>query len=390
MNDRKVCGAPKDNVTRLSVKKKHHTGLRLLALVCLAAAGLAVWLNWGSISPSSAVIAIQAFLGEFGDSKFPVSYSQGSFRDAAALGGDVAVVTDSSLLIYTDTGLQIAERRHSLSNPRIAASGGRAVIYDEQGKSLRLESRFSELFSTTLDYPITAASVNSTGTVAAATSSQDYLSELTVFSHTGSQLFKWYCSTGRILSVAVSPDGQQVAASVISSENGSIKSSVAIYSLSQQTPVAQTDLTGTLIFSLCYQSNGNIAALGDNLTAILGSDGSRKATYDYSGKTLRCFCAGLSGTLLVFSRYGVGQESTLVSLGEGGAVAAQANVKDNIKYIAYDDGVTALGSTGLKFFTSKLAPSGSTAAAGDILKLLCIRSNAFYFTPATAYQHKIG
>lgn len=376
------------NVTALQKyrKKKRHWARRGVALLVAAALGLAVYFNRAALSPASVAASVQGLLGEFGDSKFPVAYSQGSFKDAAAFGSDLAVVTDTAFLVYSSTGRLISSRSHGLSNPRIVSSGNRALLYDFDGDSLSLESRFAELFHTTMENAIVAAAVDGSGDCAVATESTSYLGELTVFGSTGNQIFKWYCSTGRILSVALSPDGSEVAASVISSENGEIRSTVTVYDISSSKAVRSTDFDGTLFFSLSWQQNGNILALGDNLAAAFDRSGRKTASTPYSDRTIRCYWAGPSGALLVFSRYGVGQDSTMISLDSNAGVAAQADVSENIKLIAKGSGVAALHSAGLSFYGASLASAGSSDVSVDITKLLCIKDNVYCFTPATVYK----
>lgn len=379
------------NVTPLPEPRRPHRGRRrLLVLAVAAVCVLAVALNWDKISPSAVIVTFQAFFGEFGESQFPVQLSQGSFRGAAPIGPDIAIVTDTRFLVYTSTGRQIAGRQHGLSNPRIVTNGSRAVIYDAGGKQLKSETRFAEPFSATMDFPITTAAVSRTGTVAVATSSENYLSEMTVFGPSGNHIFNWDCADGRILALALSPDGSHCAASVVLSSGGDIESILYIYDLSKQTPLAAVKFPGTLLFSVTYRSSSRILGVGDNRAVSLDANGGQAGSYAYGDHSLKCYDAEPSSTVLVFSRYGVGQDSTIVSLSADAKAQATVNTGRNIKLIAGGDKVAALSTTGLLFFNTDLSGAGMDNTTGDISQMITMGGYAYSFTPTTAYQYKAG
>lgn len=379
------------NVTSLKEVKNRHRGRKFAIAVILLAAAAAVALNWQSLSPSAAVMLINNLTGGIGNSRFPVSYAQGEFCAAAPMAGDLAVVTDSAFILYSPLGRQLTLRQHGLENPAISASGGKALLYDQGGTQIKVESLFGETFSTTAPYPILSASVNSAGGFAFATSSHDYLSELAVFSSGDRQIFKWYSSSARIISVSLSPNGRRVAALALSAENGDIKTSLYIYDVDQQKPDAVKNFDDVFLFSVQYRGADRICAVGDDRTMLFDGEGNTVSTYSYGDKTLKSYDNAENQTVLAFSRYGIGKESSLVELNADGSPTASCNVDSEIKSVTADGScVAALTSTGPVCFSADLKKSGAVPYNGDISRLLCIKNNVYLFGPNEITKQAAG
>jgi hypothetical protein len=375
------------NVTK--IKKKNNVLTKGVAAVAIfLVAAITVFVFWDSISPAVVVENIKNLTGNYGESKFPVSYSQGNFKDSAAMGSYLGVLTDTSFILYSPSGSELAERQHGLLNPQIVSSDSKAIIYAEGGKEFKVETRFNEANVVSMKYPITTAAVNNSGYYAIVTSSHDYLSEMTVFNPNNKNIFKWYCSQGRIIGCTLSPDNTHVATIILSNDNGDIKSNIIIYDLNSQKPVADKAYSGVLLFSLQYKDNNSISVIGDSEALFLDGNGNKRSEYSNSDKTLKCYYNNSSGaTSLVFSRYGIGKESTVVSLDSNGVVKGQTNINAEVKQLSADnDYIAALTAGGLEYFNTYCKNNGTVNTTGDIIKTLCIKNNVYIFTPGTVYH----
>jgi hypothetical protein len=375
------------NVTEIQKKKsvkitKGFTVLALVLVVCVA-----VFAFWGSISPTAIVEYIKNLTGNYGESVFPVSYSQGSFKDVSAMGSDLGVLTDTSFILYSPAGSEILERQHGFSNPQIVSSAAKAIIYSVGGKEFKVETSFNESNDTTMQYGITTAAVNSAGYYAIVTSSHDYLSEMTVYNPDNKNIFKWFCAQGRIISCTLSPDNNHVAAIVLASDNGDIKSDIIIYDLNSKKYIADKAYSGVLLFSVQYKDSSSLSVVGDSESLFLDDKGNKRSAYSYSDKTLKCYYNSSSGTSLAFSRYGIGKESTVISLDDGGKIKGQINISAEIKQLSADnDYITALTPSGLDYFSTDCKNIETVNTIGDIIKTICIKNNVYIFTPATVYH----
>ena len=375
------------NVVKIKKRNRILSTKTFAVLSIFLVTSIAVIAFWGNISPTAIVEYIQNLTGNYGENKFPVAYSQGNFKDAAAMGNYIDVLTDTSFILYSSSGKELAVRQHGFLNPQIISSVNKAVIYSEGGKEYKVETRFNEANDATMNYPITTASVNNSGYYAIVTSSHDYLSELTVFDNDNKNVFKWYCSQGRIISCSLSPDNTHVATIVLTSDNGDIKSDIIIYDLNSKNPISDNSYSGLLLFSLQYKDKNSISAIGDKEAIFLDGNGNKRSVYSYSDKTLKCYYNNNGGTSLAFSRYGIGKETTVVSLDNNGGLIGQKNIDTEVRKLCADnDYIVAFTTAGIDYYSSDYKNGGTLSTTGDILKTLCIKNNVYIFTPGTVYH----
>jgi hypothetical protein len=347
-------------------------------------------LNWGSLAPESLADSIANFFGEFGASKYPLTFSSGDFRQTVALGGNIGVLTDTSFSIYSQTGAQLVSRQHGMSDPQLVAAGGKAVLFDRGGKSFREETRFGEPFVGTADYPIITAAVSSSGDIAVVTESGGYLSELTVYDASNKSVFKWYSSQGRIQAAAISPDGSKVAAAVLGSKNGEYTTSIYIFNTGRQKPLSVSTIDGTMIFSIQYIDNDRVAAVGDIQSVFLSGDGSKKTEYAYGGKVLKCFANSNGATALVFGAYGEGNSSEVVSFSGSGKVEGKTEIGDDVSSVYAGDGkLIALTEKYIWQGNLDCSHAGTIPVEGDKTAALPLKGNLYVFGVQTVQRYAL-
>jgi len=371
-------------------KKRIRSKRTVIALVIIALVTAFIAINWDKLVPTSLANTIQGFFGEFGSGQYPLMISSGNFRQAVPIGSNIGVLTDTSVIIYSRSGAELAQRPHGMSDPNIDAAGGKAVVFDRGGKTFRVETRFYEPFTATTDYPIVSASVSLSGEIAVVTLSGSYLGELTIYDNSNKNIFKWYSSQGHILAAAVSPDGKKVAAVVISAVNGSYRSSIYIFNTGRQKPLSVTNIDGAPLLSIQYIDNDRIAAVSDIESVFLSLDGKKKSIYTYEGKTLKCYANSDGATVLAFGAYGAGNSSAIVSLSGDGKVMGTANLKNDVQSVFVCGGkLAALTDEGVWYGDTACKNTGLIAASGDKIAALPLKGDIYVFGLQAIYQYKI-
>ncbi|HEX3025831.1 MAG TPA: DUF5711 family protein [Clostridia bacterium] len=378
----------KDGAAKRTKKKKpKKRRMILLALALLAVAF--IYLNWDALSPQSIGQTFGDVFSGFEKSRYPVMLSQGNFIGAVPVGQNLGVLTDTSFLIYSSTGKPLAERQHGMSSPSVISSGNKAMIYDRGGKQYKVETRYSEVYSGQTDYPIITAAVSKSGYFALVTESDNYLSEILVYNQNGVNVFKYYSAEGRVLSVALSPDGSRIAAVTVGAKNGDIQSTVKIYKTSGRNEISSKSYDGLLLFSIGFKGNDRITAIGDTASIFLHNDGSSISRYDYQDKTLKCYSNTPWTTALVFSKYGVGSDSTVTSFGANGDVAGQTDIHSDVKSVyAGNKMVVALTQRGIWHSDTSLKNSATTNVSGDMIHTISIQNDVYIFGLQAVYQYK--
>lgn len=374
---------------KLRLKKIHRRRRRMILIAAGLFAVLFLLSNWDAFAPQSVFYSVKDWISGFGRSKYPVTFDQGSLRSAVLMGNNIGVLTDTSFYIYSKSGGFITSRPHNIDNPQAVSGGGRAVIYGIGGKQFRVENRFGEPMLGTADFPITTAAAGADGSFAIVTQSDNYLSQLTLYDLGCKNVFKWYSSQGRILSCAVSPDGTEIAASVVGARNGGISSDIYLFNIGRKDPLAVVKNDGTLFFSVSFKSNDRVAAVGDNKTEIINQKGQILMSYPYEGRNLKCYANAQGPSVLVFEGYG--DTSLAVSVNGNGKVQGQKTVNADIKYVAADSkGIVLSTRGGLWHSGVDLSGLKYSRISGDILNVLEFRGFVYVFGGQSVYQIKVS
>ncbi|ADU26572.1 DUF5711 family protein [Ethanoligenens harbinense] len=356
---------------------------RIIALAAAFIVALLLFVNWDNFVPPEATEAIQNFFTNSSANHFPISLSSGDFKGAAAMGGNLGVLTDTSFFLYSSAGTQLVWRQHGMNDPQISAAGGRALLYDRGGKQYRVERRFDEPVSANAASPIVSGEMGASGNFALATESNAYLGELIVYDAQGKTIFHWYDTAGRILAAALSPDGSSVAAIEIGAQNGSISSTVVVFRLDSTKPIAKKQVDGTLLFSIQYNSNGRITAVGDNQALYFDGSGKQTGAYPYGTKQLACYSNQDGSTVLVFDHYeNQTAASLLVPLVAGDKLLSAKSVSINGRIdsvYAGSSGITCLSPGMIWRGDQSGNPLATISANGDKLAAVMQSNVCFVF-----------
>ena len=134
----------------------------------------------------------------------------------------------------------------------------------------------------------------------------------------------------QITGIAFYPNGNGVAVSCISAENGVFKSRIYYldFSITQEDKIAKSDFYDTMILSMDYKSNGQLMMIGDNLVAVTNNNGEVSAQYPFD-RTLQKFSNDPSGNaVLLLDSYGNNSSGTLVALDTGCNVVGSVEIAE--------------------------------------------------------------
>lgn len=360
-------------------QRKRRRRKKVITLVILALIAGAVALNWDYLEPAHLAKTISSFFNSFGQSKYPVEFTDGSFKAAVPIGSNVGVLTDTSFIIYSKNGDKLDTRPHGINNPNAANGSNKALIYDRGGKSFRVETRYAEEFTSTAEYNITSASMAENGNFAIVTEADNFLSEVKVYDNSCNVIFKWDSIKGRILTTALSPDGKTLAAVLLGVQNGNICSDVYFYNVSNKDPIATTKYDNCLLYSLSFKGGNKVAAVGENKTVFIGTDGKELLSYDYGDKELSGSTCNGGPVVLAFKK-GTTQ-TELVSFDKNGKRLGSALINAaDVENMSNKDGKTILISHDkLFYFNDDCSKTAVTTVQSDIKSAYTAGGQAYIF-----------
>lgn len=263
----------------------------------------------------------------------PSSGSQTSYQyDASAqnryadLDGTLVVLSDTRIQVLGGQGEEIWAEDVSMKHPAIHQGGGRAVAYDVGGTELYVVDGAGELLHLTNQdaEPLISARLNEDGWLAVTAERQGYKGAVTVYNASLSKPSFVFNSADRFVTDAcVGRSGRYLAAVTLGQESGTFVSSIVLYSMTEEEPMASYDVTGGLVAAIAEQ-DGRLVTVSDTCLTSAGSDGEVTGTYRYGDAFLRGYALGGEDfSALLLNRYQSGSVGRLVTVdGKGEAIAS--------------------------------------------------------------------
>ncbi len=215
------------------------------------------------LTPTGPFEYIENKINAMGSGSFPKSIEGSELYDAYASGSVIYTLSDTNAEIYNFSGKQIFSRQHDFNAPMLSTSSQRALLYDAGGKNIYVYNYGDVVDEIKTKREIYCADISRNGTIAIATKSDSYASEVQVLSKGGSVKFIWYSATEIINNVALSNNGKRLAVSTVDTSGGNFKSKVYIFKYSSAEPVHVFSYDDTVVYSLNTVSSKRFSVVTD-------------------------------------------------------------------------------------------------------------------------------
>ena len=310
---------------------------------------------------------------------YPVTITGGTPKNIIAFDEDVALITDTEVIIYDKYGSLALQSGHNSTNPCVRTNQNRGIIYDVGYYSYTLLNGTSIVSSGEHDNQIISANVASNGSYALVSASSKYLTELIVRTKNDTQIASWRSVNNYINAVAFSNDAAYVAATALYSEDGLAKTTLRILDLkNEQDPiVSDTEFSGSATIAITYLDNGNILLLCDDRTIIADSNGKPLFNYTYAG-TLYYYNLNSHGAFVVCEKDG---EYTATMLYDAKNAGASTKVSKEFKTAEHNaDFVYVLENDTLKIYDHNFNLIGEKKDLTDAIGLACTENDTLLLT----------
>ena len=370
---------PKEEEPRLKLVKerpKRRRGVKLVIWLCVLVlvAGTAVWgiANRDLFSGVRIEEWFDQAFGNYGTGEgFPVTAAGSEVSGLAIIGGDVALLSDSSLQLFNDTAKEIYSRQHKFQTPVLRKTDTRALLYDRGSTGYRVENRKRTVMTGKTEYNLLAADISQSGDLVLVTEGTGgYVSELVVL---GSDLktvrFKWSSASNMVVDVAAAPDGKRAVAATVFAKDGGLGSSLTLLDFASDTPT-YLNFNDTLFFAVRY-CGGRIVGIGDDRIVSVKPDGSDIQEFSYGDAYLAAWDLEESGRLAVaLSSYEDRRECSVTfldaALSQTASVAAgevrALSCSGELTAVLAPSAVTAYSIDGAAVASAQVSASGSQVA----------------------------
>lgn len=342
--------------------------MRLATVAVIALLLVVIAVNWDNFSPDNIrEWFADTFSSNSGDG-YPVDIDGSSVVSMTELKNSLAVVTDTSLVMYNKNGGENERWAINYSEPLFRTAGKYALVAELGGVRYSVFSRTNVVLQVTSDNltddvqkneildeaivnRIISADIRDDGTVAVVTeASQSHTSEVRVYSLKGKKIFKLKNSTLMALDVALAPNRKTVAIAGVQTKNGVLQSVVRIYDLATAELLHEKTLDDVMLFSIDYFSNGYVVAVGDTACMTVNPDNGQETVTDFGDHELMSMEMSTSACGLVLKAYGQMDGGELLIVGSDGKTQKTVAFQGAYRDMALD-GKTAYILTSEKLYT---------------------------------------
>ena len=329
--------------------KKGERRKKIYVLLGCVAVIAAVLITLSVILPVSLFESAQNFFLSFGTGSFPIDISGNAVVDCEPKDNYYYLVTDTSIMAFTNGGKRRFSYVHGFSSPIIASSETRAIIFDQGKNTATIYNLAGEVSTVQSDYPIIAADIAKNGEYALVTKQNSSAATVTVNNRNGKQLYNINFARDMVHNVDIASSGKKIAVSTLNAEAGKMVSSVRVYDFNSADPVYSLDLGQDPVYDIENTGSGFFVATHNKVRYIKWSD--RSVTeYGFEG-SISYLRYSSSGVLAVYNKTNDKSINNAVLISNSGKKISEFEIKGAISDIRFAKGrVYAMGDNKITIY----------------------------------------
>lgn len=243
--------------------------LRLGVLVLIILSVVLIVANWSKIIEPFKDAAL-----DVGEGGFPVELPGSAGYKLDELGENFYLLTDTYIYTYNSEGAKITDEQHGFQNPVSQANDRRVVVYDKNGKGVKLYSRTGKIYGNEVEDSIVFASIGNDERTAVVTTSTRYSNYLYVFNGEGKQIFRWASPDYKIMQAEFSKDDKSIFVTALGAKGGDLQLYLIRFDLDNaESHIWQTYIGSDISYSLEYVSHELFVVTGDSCHRINAANG---------------------------------------------------------------------------------------------------------------------
>lgn len=213
--------------------------------------------------------------------------SNGGFftGDTARLNGEVAHISSTYFRVFDEDGdgdkIAVA-----LSEPVLFTEGEYVVCYNKGSSDVTVYQRTKECYNIKTTNKIIRAKVNKNGYLFLATEKEGYNCECMVYNKSGEAIFRWNISKSQFVDGDVNCNNNTMAISLATAKEQKLLGEILLLDITQAEEIERHSVESDLYFTVDYNTNNTLTAVGSHSLEYYNSDGSKKWSYSYKDKIL--------------------------------------------------------------------------------------------------------
>lgn len=200
----------------------------------------------------------------------------------------LAVASDGELKFFTATGRVTLTEGLKFTAPKIVASNSKALVYDSGRTSFSIFNSFISLYSETLEYPISYASISDTGRFVIVTKSKKYSSVVRMYDK-DFNLTREYFKNDYVISAELSKNGKYLAITSLDANSGEGMVHLNILNMDNGEIISSLNVAGDIPYRGVFTFENQIALICKEKTLIYDVNGKLKGECVYPSNVLNYY-----------------------------------------------------------------------------------------------------
>ncbi|MBP5207906.1 MAG: hypothetical protein J6330_05570, partial [Clostridia bacterium] len=259
-------------------------------------------------------LKIPTGIEEYGDIYYVADMEQSFafYRD------DFVCVGRNSVEVIDTAGRQVQNTRLRYVKPRLVTSGKYMLVYDLSNTQYGIFNTFSQLYSGTLDYPISDADMNDDGYYLIVTRDTEYKSAVHVYNKDMKPVYSYQSNDRYIFDAHIYNDGTVM---IYASRTMSGKYFTEILKGNIKSDEMKTVYSADGVMPLTAEKTGSGTSAVLCTDTLLFFKGDEMTTeYDFYGRVCRRFACGDGYAAIILSSEGAGADSDMLIFDRDGTL----------------------------------------------------------------------
>ncbi len=265
----------------------YKVGQRVLWLLFILFMLLSIVFNHSEITYDNFYFLIKDFSGAAdydGNYYETLSYESDHRQNFTLYRGGLASVSPSKISVFTATGRRTLNMTTSFSSPYMESSGKYILVYDTSGTTFSIYNSFARVFTETLEYPVTNASLGQNGSFAIVTRTAAKPSVIRVYNKSFQMKKMLELETGYyVFDLVLNTENNTLSVLSYDAGNGTGRTTLSLRDLDTLEEIEAVRFDGEFPMACGALENQNIALLTDRHIRIFDRTlAERESSEDYS------------------------------------------------------------------------------------------------------------
>ena len=284
--------------------------------------------------------------------------------------GGLAVASDSEIKTFTSTGRVTLSLGSEFTNPRLSASDGYLLAYDQGSHSYSIYNSFICVKREKLDFPISYADMADNGSFLVVTASERYDSLVRIYDSSFEPITE-YSKNDTVISASLSSNGRYAAVLSLSAEHGESIVTLSVIDSKKNELISSSSFNGYMPYKCEFLSDDRIAVMLDDKVSMIDRGGKVKGEYYYPSSLEKLDVSG-GKIAMIFSESDSYEGKKAVVIDSEGNMSFAKVVKGNVRDLKIGDGALYILQSGKVIRFNTLLGTESLCEANDASEALVV------------------